>query len=171
MKHLRTIDCLEAEETILGGSPAEAAALLAGGASAVQAHLAGCASCRALAEDLALLAAAPPVEAPPALCERTIAAAGAELRAVRREARRAVRRAALRIALITAICLPLSLAWAVTVWRFGAAWLAPLLPDLVLSLVGGAFALACLAALSALAFTLTLIAGAAARPPRAAAFT
>ena len=38
MKHLRTIDCLEAEETILGGTPAEAKALLDGGASPVTSH-------------------------------------------------------------------------------------------------------------------------------------
>ncbi len=168
MKHLRTIDCLEAEETILGGTPAKAKALLEGGSSPVHAHLGACASCRTLASDLALLAVAEPVRAPAAVCERAFGAASAELRAVRREARRAVRRAALRIALITVVFLPVSLAWAITIWRYGAQWLGPLLPDPALSLVGGAFALFCLAALSALAFTLTLIAGAAAHPPRAA---
>lgn len=166
MTHLRTIDCLRAEEAILGGSPAGAAALLREETGPLRAHLDGCAACRALATDLAALAVVPPVEAPPELCARTLAAASAELVRLRRDARRAVVLAGVRIALVAAVCLPLPLAWALSVWRFGAVWLAPVLPQPLLSVLGGAFALACLAALSAVAFTLTLIAGAAARPPR-----
>jgi len=171
MKHLRTIDCLNAEEAILGSSPAEAAAMLRGGGE-LRAHLDACAACRTLARDLAALGSVPPPVEPPAdVCARAIAGAAIELRRVRREARRAVLRAAMRVALVAAIGVPLPLAWAVSVWRYGAVWLAPLLPQPLLVFLGGAFALACLAGLSALAFTLTLIAGAAARPPRAPAWS
>ncbi|WP_373046455.1 hypothetical protein [Vulgatibacter sp.] len=168
MSRLRKAECVVAEERLLGCTAADVARTCE--EEAIAAHLAACATCRTLAADLSTLASLPPLPGVRAeVVARTLAAAGAELRRVAAEGRRTVRRAAMQIAAIAAVCLPLSAAWIAAVWKLGSSWLAPVLPTPIAAAFGVGFGLFCLAALSALAFTLTLLAGAAARPPRAAA--
>jgi len=164
MSELRPIECVQTEDRLLEGTPAEAAALLreAGPGD----HLALCAACARLAADVAALASLREVEPPPQVVEAALSRAGAELRALQREARRSARWAALQVAAVAVVCLPLSVAWMAAILRGGALLLAPLLPAALTSYMGLLFFSFSLAALSALAFILTLLAGAAARPPR-----
>lgn len=166
--HLRAADCVEVEERLLDGSPADAAALLAAASDPARLHLDGCDSCRTLAQDLAALATLPPVRAPQATVDAALRAAGAELRAIHGAARSGARRTALRVAATSFLSLPLCAAWALLLWQLGAQWIAPLLPQPLAVALGAGFGFGFLAALSALAFTLTLLAGAVARPPERA---
>jgi hypothetical protein len=162
--HLRAADCVAVEERLLGGTPADAAALLAAADDPAAAHLVSCEACAALAADLAVIGELPAVRAPQAVVDAALRAARAELRAIRLAARRRGRRLAVRVALAALVCLPISAAWAALLWRIGASWIAPLLPQPFAVALGAGFSLSFLTALSALAFTLTLLAGSATRP-------
>lgn len=152
--------CAEVEDRLLEKGPGEAAALLASTDDPARAHLSTCGSCAGLAADLAALAAIPAVEAPEAVVEAALARAGAELAAVQLERRRVARRKALWVAAAELICLPLCVGWALLLWHLAATWIAPLLPQSVVVVLGAGLGFSWLVALSALVFTLTLLAGA-----------
>jgi predicted anti-sigma-YlaC factor YlaD len=135
----------------------------------VAAHLDHCPSCAELSRalrELAPVAAAPAPVPSPVLVERTVAAAAAEARALARNRRRAVVRAAAKAALVFLVSLPLLAAFQAGVVAVGRSVLPEILPEGALLYVEVVWGLFVLAALSALAFTLTLVVGAAARPPR-----
>jgi hypothetical protein len=158
---MRVLSCEEVETALLAGGRADDDGALA-------AHLAGCPSCadfEAALRALAPLAASPRPSA--ALVERTAAAAGRETRELAIARRRAVRRAGLQAALAFLASAPFLVAFQVAVVLFGRQVLPGLLPHGALLYVEVVWGLFVLAALSAVAFTLTLVAGAAARPPRA----
>lgn len=166
----RPISCLEAEELLFERSPAEVERAAAGQAEPeLCAHLGSCESCAALASDLSALtplAQLPTFSPTPALVEATLALAGAEARQLAAARRSAAVRAGLKAAGAFLVCLPLIAGFNAGVAYLGSAYLPDLLPEGALLYLGGVFGLGVLAALSALVFLLTLIAGAATRPPR-----
>lgn len=140
---------------------------------AVAAHLAGCEACADLSAALAALEplARSPRPAPsPALVERTAVTAAAEARTLAGERRRAVRRAGFKAAGAFLASLPFLVAFQAVLVLVGREVLPAVLPPGALLYVEVVWALYVLAALSAVTFTLTLVAGAAARPPRHEAF-
>lgn len=162
MSHLRSIACVTAEERLLELEPAALSAALENDPS-LRDHLGGCRGCTELAEGIGLLAT--PDEVPPlsdARCEATFLAAAGESRRLHAERRKAVARAGLKAGAIFLLWAPLVAAVA-----FGLLdWIRPLLTETAYLAVGWMAGLALLGGLSLLAFTLTLVAGAAAQPPR-----
>lgn len=158
---MRVLSCEAVEVALLDRAPD------VDGAVAV--HLARCEACADFAGALAslepLARSAGPVP-PPGLVERTALAAAAEARGLAAERRRAVRRAGLKAALVFLGSLPFLAAFQAAVVLAGREVLPRLLPEGALLYVEVVWALYVLAALSAVTFTLTLVAGAAARPPR-----
>ncbi len=136
---------------------------------AVAAHLDRCAACADLAEALCAvepLAVLPGPTPPPALVERTLAAAVGEVRIVARARRRTVLVAGLKAAAVFLASLPLLAGFQAAVALVGGDLVREALPPGAVLYVELVWALFVLAALSAVGFTLTLVAGAAGRPPR-----
>lgn len=157
---MKALSCEAAEALLLERRPLD---------DDLAAHLERCPSCgelHAALEELSAELASAELAPAPALVERTFAAAAAESRALSRERRRAVRRAGAKAALVFVATLPLLAGFHAGVAILGRRLLPELLPAGALLYVEVVWGLFVLAALSALAFTLTLIAGAAARPPR-----
>lgn len=165
MSVLRPVECVIAEEELLGRTPREVAALLGSAEGPLARHLAVCPSCAVLARDMAALASLEPVRAPAEVVEAALAAAIGEQRRIRLAERRASRRMVLRAFAVTLFSLPLCLLSAALIWQLASSLLGGLLSSSLVALVGGFYAVGVLAALSALAFTLTLLVGAAARMP------
>jgi predicted anti-sigma-YlaC factor YlaD len=158
---MRALSCEAVETALLEGSgPPDAD---------VAAHLDHCRSCAELfhaVRELAPVVGAPAPVPSPALVERTFAAAAAESRALALQRRRAVFRAGVKAALVFLASLPLLAVFQAGVVAAGRFVLPEVLPVGAMLYVEVVWGLFVLAALSALAFTLTLVVGAAARPPR-----
>lgn len=158
---MRALSCEAVEAALLERTPDVDGALAA--------HRDGCDACADFAGALAVLeglaGSAGPVPSPD-LVERTTRVAVAEARDLRAERRRAVRRAGLKAALAFLVSLPFLAVFQGAVVFAGRELLPRILPEGALLYVEILWALYVLAALSAVTFTLTLVAGAAARPPR-----
>lgn len=159
------IACASCEEELLAREPAEVARVRSGeGPAPLTHHLQSCASCAALAADLASLTAlaeAPRLAPAPAVFERTFAAAAAEADRLAAERRRRILVAAVKAAAAFVVSLPLVAAFNGGIAAAGA----QLLPEAALPYAAGLFGAGLLAGLTALAFLLVLVSGAAARPP------
>lgn len=162
------ISCERAEDLLAAATPDRAAHALAGDPpDELHAHLAACEDCAELASGIAELSALLPAAGPSAeLRERSLSVAAAELRALSRARRRATRAAAFKALAGFVVAFPLVLALHAAFAMALITWVAPLLPEPV-RLYGSVVLVALsLAGLSAVTFLLTLLAGAAAVPPR-----
>ncbi len=159
------IACTTCEEELLAREPSDVARVLAGdGPAPIASHLQSCASCAALAADLASFTAfaeAPRVGPAPAVFERTFLAAAAEGTRVAAERRRRIFVAAGKATAAFVLSLPIVAACNGGIAAAGARWL----PEAALPFAAGLFGAGLLAGLTAVAFLLVLVSGAAARPP------
>ena len=167
---IRPISCVDAEERLFALEPAEAAAAAEGqGEPELAGHLGRCEACHALAADLSLLAPlgdAPRISPAPAIVEQAFLKAAAEAAALAAARRAAALVAGAKAALAFVLCLPLIGGFNAGLAALGVRYLPAFLPEGALFYVGGVFGALVLAGLSAVAFLLTLVAGAAGRPPR-----
>lgn len=158
---MRALSCEAVEAALLSREP--------DADGAIAAHLGRCDACADLDDALRALeplARAPRPTPPSGLVERTAVAAASEARALAAGRRRAVRRAGLKAALAFLASLPFLAAFQAGLFWLGSEILPGRLPEGALLYVEVVWALYVLAALSLVTFTLTLVAGAAARPPR-----